>query len=56
MPGQILLVLATMLTDGTGAGSTVMVTLLLAVAGEGQVALEVTVTETISPLVSAAFE
>ena len=44
-----------MLTDGTGAGSTVMVTLLLAVAGEGQVALEVMVTETTAPSASAAF-
>ena len=50
VPGQILFVEAAILTAGTGTGFTVMVTELLAVAGEAQGALEVTVTETTSLL------
>jgi hypothetical protein len=50
VPGQILFALGATVTDGTGAGFTVIVTVLLAVVGEAQVALEVRVTFTISPL------
>ena len=50
VPGQILLPNALTVTDGTGAGSTVIVTgALVAVAGDGHTALEVIVTVTTSP-------
>jgi hypothetical protein len=44
------LVEAAILTAGTGTGFTVMVTELLAVAGDAQAAFEVTVTDTTSLL------
>ena len=44
-------------TDGTGAGVTlIFIGALVAVAGEAQLALEVTVTEIASPLFNAALE
>ena len=50
VPGQILLSDALMVTDGVGAGRTVIVIgVLAAVAGEGQTAFEVMVTVTTSP-------
>jgi hypothetical protein len=50
VPGQILFVEDPILTAGTGTGFTVIVTELLAVVGDAQAALEVTVTETTSLL------
>jgi hypothetical protein len=50
VPGQILLALGDTVTDGTGAGRTVIVTWLLTVAGEAQVAFEVRITFTTSLL------
>jgi hypothetical protein len=50
VPGQILLALGVTVTNGTGAGSTVIVFSSLAVAGEAQVALEVSITFTTSLL------
>ena len=50
VPGQMLLSDAVMVTDGVGAGRTVIVIgALAAVAGEGQTAFEVMITVTTSP-------
>ena len=55
VPGQILFVLATIFTEGVGAGITFNVTaLLVAEAGEAHVALEAKITVTTSPLFSVA--
>ena len=47
VPGQIVVALGATVTDGvTGAFTVIVITLLVAVAGEGHVALEVITTDT----------
>ena len=51
VPGQTVVAEAVTVTDGTGAGNTVMFTDAVAVTGLAHIAVEVIVTDTTAPLV-----